>query len=105
VWQEYVNEDLTVMKKELQQWKEEYAKRNDVWLGPFGWLHEPYESRLRGMDFQAMVKELKDTEDALRPLRSELQNVEEKIREYQAAIVGVKVQSCLQLFVVAVVVT
>jgi hypothetical protein len=30
VWQEYVNEDLTVMKKELQQWKEEYAKRNDV---------------------------------------------------------------------------
>lgn len=28
--QEYVTEDLTVMKKELQQWKEEYAKRNDV---------------------------------------------------------------------------
>jgi hypothetical protein len=40
-----------------------------------------------------MVKELKDTEDALRPLRSELQNVEEKIREYQATIVAVKVMS------------
>lgn len=28
--QEYVNEDLAVMKKELDQWRDEYAKRNDV---------------------------------------------------------------------------
>ncbi len=28
--QEYVNEDLGVMKKELEQWRDEYAKRNDV---------------------------------------------------------------------------
>lgn len=32
VWwgQEYVHEDLAVMKKELDQWREECAKRNDV---------------------------------------------------------------------------
>lgn len=40
---------------------------------------------------QAMLSELKETEDAMRPLRMDLQNVEEKIREYQAQINGVKV--------------
>jgi len=64
---EYVQEDLAVMKKELEQWREEYAKRND-----------------------AMVAELKQTEDSMRPLRSELQAVEEKIREHQASIFAVK---------------
>ena len=28
--QEHVHEDLKVMKKELDQWRDEYSKRNDV---------------------------------------------------------------------------
>lgn len=41
-----------------------------------------------------MVTELKETEEVMRPLRSELQGLEERIREYQASIVAVKVCSC-----------
>lgn len=39
-----------------------------------------------------MLSELKETEETMKPLRLELQGVEEKIREYQAQIVAAKVR-------------
>lgn len=49
--------------------------------------------RARVAPWQSMVSELKETEDALRPLRTELSGVEDKIREYKAAINAVKVRA------------
>jgi hypothetical protein len=107
--QEHVHEDLKVMKKELDQWREEYTKRNDVGravLGSSGLsslcLRVPNRcgcnpstwcpAFMRACVFvQAMASQLKETEDSLRPLHTELKSVEAQIAEQTARITAVKV--------------
>ena len=98
--QEHVHEDLKVMKKELDQWRDEYSKRNDVRIAAAcesfvagGGVHE-YAFPVRCRSHQAMATQLKETEDSLRPLQSELKTVEAQIAESYARINATKVRVC-----------
>lgn len=65
--QDYVHEDIEVMKAELQQWKMEYKKR-----------------------VQALDRERANTEEELRPFQRQLAEADEELRAQAARTHAIK---------------